>query len=149
MVKLDDHKGESDLSVTSMITNIVGQRKVLLPSNHNCYNFRKQQIDLGQICAEETTSTLEIPQLSRISGCCYGYCDQFCDGWIWLKGLNMIGCFNCVITGVWLLPTVRLHCLIATLQNDLWKIKQLLHKSHLRKLQWVWLIEEQIISKEC
>ena len=75
-------KGESDLSVTSMITNRVGQRKVLLPSNHNCYNFRKQQIDLGQICAEETTSTLEIPQLSRISGCCYGYCDQFCDGWI-------------------------------------------------------------------
>ena len=65
-----------------------------------------------------------------ISGCCYGYCDQFCDWWIQLSGLSMIGCFNCLITGVWLQPTVRLHCPITTVQ----KMKQLMHWSHLRKL---------------
>ena len=54
----------------------------------------------------------------RISGCCYGYCDQFCDWWIRLKGLSMIGCFNCPITGVRLQPTVKLHCPITTLQTD-------------------------------
>ena len=54
----------------------------------------------------------------RISGCCNGYCDQFCDWWIWLKGPSMIGCFNCPITGVRLQPTVKLHCPITTLQTD-------------------------------
>ena len=26
----------------------------------------------------------------RISSCCYGYCDQYCDWWIRLSGLNMV-----------------------------------------------------------
>ena len=34
----------------------------------------------------------------RISGCCYGYCDQFCDWWIWLSGLSIIGYFNRPVT---------------------------------------------------
>ena len=43
----------------------------------------------------------------RISGCCYGYCDQFSDWWSKLNGPNMIGCFNCPITGIRLQPTVQ------------------------------------------
>ena len=53
-----------------------------------------------------------------INGCCYGYCDQFCDWWIKLSGPSMIGCFHCPITGVWLQPTVQLHCPITTVQTD-------------------------------
>ena len=54
----------------------------------------------------------------RRSGCCYGYCNQFCDWWIWRTGLSMIGCFNSPITGVRLQPTVGLHCPITIVQND-------------------------------
>ena len=42
----------------------------------------------------------KLPSFLWISGCCYGYCDQFCDRWNWLSGPRMIGCFNCPITGV-------------------------------------------------
>ena len=137
--KIEWLKQESDLSIKSMITDRIGQHKVLLPINHNCYIFQKQKICLGQTCAVETTSKEKIPQLWKFHnifgcGCCYGYCDQFCDWWIWQKGLNLIDFFNCPITGVQLQPTVQLHCLITTLQNNLWKTKQLLHQSHLRKL---------------
>ena len=41
-------KQESDLSITSMITDRIGRHEVLLPINHNRYNFRKKQIHLGQ-----------------------------------------------------------------------------------------------------
>ena len=42
---------------------------------------------------------MEIPQFFlRIRDCCYGCCDQFCEWWIWLSGLSMIGYFNCLIT---------------------------------------------------
>ena len=51
-----------------------------------------------------------------ISGCCIGYCEQFCDWWIWFKGLSMIDCFNCLIT---LLITL---CRVISE-----KIKQLMH----------------------
>ena len=40
------------------------------------------------------------PFFSKISGFCYGYCDQFCDWWIWLRGHSMICCFNYLIAGV-------------------------------------------------
>ena len=62
-------KRESDLLITSMITDRIGRRKVLLPINHNSYNFQKQQIHLGQMCRRDNVlvkqkpSTLEIPQL--------------------------------------------------------------------------------------
>ena len=62
-------KRESDLLITSMITDRIGRRKVLSPINHNSYNFQKQQIHLGQMCrrdndlVKKNSSTLEIPQL--------------------------------------------------------------------------------------
>ena len=43
---------------------------------------------LGKISLAETlsnvtnSSILENPQFGRVSGCCYGYCDNFCDWWI-------------------------------------------------------------------
>ena len=52
----------------------------------------------------------------------------------------MIDCFNCPITDVRLQPTVRLHCLITTVQREKWNIKQLMHQLHLRKLWWLWLV---------
>ena len=39
---------------------------------------------------------MEIPLW--INDYCYGYCEQFCDWWIWPKGLSMIGCLTCPIT---------------------------------------------------
>ena len=42
-------KWESNLLITSMIKDRIGRHKVLLPINHNRYNFRKHQIRLGQI----------------------------------------------------------------------------------------------------
>ena len=44
-----------------------------------------------------------------------------------------IGCFNYPITGVRWQPTVQSHCPITSLQNNLRKIKKLLHQSHLSK----------------
>ena len=37
-----------------MIADRIERHKVLLPLNHNYYNFRKQKMHLGQICAVET-----------------------------------------------------------------------------------------------
>ena len=81
-------KRESDSLITSMITDRIARHEVLLPINHNQYNFRKK-IHLEQISPIETISQgkyfsiVEIPQFfPRISTCCYGYCDQFCDWWI-------------------------------------------------------------------
>ena len=36
-------KWESDLSVTCMIKNRIGQHEVLLPINQKCYNFWKKK----------------------------------------------------------------------------------------------------------
>ena len=47
-------KGESDLSIMSMITNRIGWHEVQLPINHDWLNFqknkqtKKKQIHLGQ-----------------------------------------------------------------------------------------------------
>ena len=41
-------KQESDLSITSMTTDRIGRHEVLLPINHNRYNFRRKQIHPGQ-----------------------------------------------------------------------------------------------------
>lgn len=48
------------------------------------------------------SSILEVKQFFRTSGCCYGFIDQFCDWWTQLSGMN------CLIAGVWLLPTIQL-----------------------------------------
>ena len=73
-------KQESDLSITSMITDRIGRHEVLLPINHNRYNFRKKQIHLGQKSPVEKkvlrTKFLHIgnsPFFFSISGCCYGH----------------------------------------------------------------------------
>ena len=42
-----------------MITNRIERRKVLLPINRNCYNFRKQQINLDQRSLVETMSKVK------------------------------------------------------------------------------------------
>ena len=42
-----------------MITDRIGRRKVLLPINRKCYNFRKQQINLGQRSLVETMSKVK------------------------------------------------------------------------------------------
>ena len=36
-------KRESDLLMTSMVTDQIGRHNVLLPINHNHYNFRKTE----------------------------------------------------------------------------------------------------------
>ena len=122
-----------DLSITSMMTDRIRHHKVLLPINHNHYNFEKKNpIHLGQTSPLETMSIIknsfiwEIAQFfSRMSGCCYCCYDQLCDWWIQLSRLSSIN-------GK-LQPTVRLHCSITTVQNDWSKITQLKHQSHLRK----------------
>ena len=53
-------KRESDLSITSMITDRIGRLEVLLPNNHNCHNFRKKnQKHLGQTSPVETMSKIK------------------------------------------------------------------------------------------
>ena len=49
-------KWESNVLITSMIKDRIGRHKVLLPNNHNRYNFRKHQIRLGQIYLVEAMS---------------------------------------------------------------------------------------------
>ena len=106
---------ESDLSITSVITDRIGRHEFLLPIiKNNRFNFRKKRLTLrtnisgrDNVRSKKNLSVLEIPQF--FDGCCYGYCDQFCDWWIWLTGLTMIGCFNCPITGVRLQSTSRLQ----------------------------------------
>ena len=74
----------SDLSITRMITDRIGRNKVLLPTNHNHYNFR-EKIHLGQTssvgqCVKQ--KIWKFPSFFRVTGCCYGYRDQFCDWWM-------------------------------------------------------------------
>ena len=107
-------KWESDLLITSMITDRNGQYEVLLTINHNYYNFRKEQMNwfekglLELIIWDKNSSSLEIRQFWRVSGYCYGYCYLCCDWLTLLCGLSKIGCFNCSTTGVRLRPIVRL-----------------------------------------
>ena len=39
---------------------------------------------LGKMSLTDVTnsSILENPRFGRVSGCCHGYCDNFCDWWI-------------------------------------------------------------------
>ena len=60
----------SDLSITRMITDRIGRNKVLLPTNHNHYNFR-EKIHLGQTSPVGTMSkakNLEISQFFLFQG---------------------------------------------------------------------------------
>ena len=53
----------SDLSITRMITDRIGRNKVLLPINHNHYNFR-EKIHLGQIFPVGTISKAKNLEIS-------------------------------------------------------------------------------------
>ena len=53
-------KWESNLSIMSMITDTIGRQKVLLPINHNHYNFWKQQMHLGQ-----TSLVVMMPKVTK------------------------------------------------------------------------------------
>ena len=126
----EDHQGGVHLLIISMITDRIGWQEVLLPINHNHYNVKKKKqkqntsrtnISNGDnVLGKKFLHSGNFPFFSERSSCCWGYCDQFCDWWIWLKGHSMICCFSCLIsyTGVQLQPTVPLHCLITTEQND-------------------------------
>ena len=48
------------MSVTYMITNRIGQHKVLLPINHNHYNFGEKIVHLGQKSSVGTISKAKI-----------------------------------------------------------------------------------------
>ena len=81
-------KRESDLSITSMIIDRIGRYEVLLPVNHSDYSFRKiekkKQIRLRQTSPDGIMSKIKNLEnypvfFFRVSCCCYGYCDQFCD----------------------------------------------------------------------
>ena len=81
-----------------MITKRIGRHEVLLPINYNHYKgilfceraFNANYPKLGKISLAKTllyvsvtnSSILENPQFGRVSGCCYGYFDKFCDWWI-------------------------------------------------------------------
>ena len=43
ITKSDDSERESDLFITSMITDRIGRHEVLLPINHKNYNFREKK----------------------------------------------------------------------------------------------------------
>ena len=47
-------KQESDLLITSMITARIGRQEILLPINHNHFNFQKKKIHLEEISLVET-----------------------------------------------------------------------------------------------
>ena len=125
-----------NLMIINMIRERIGRQEVLLPININCYNFRKQQIHLGQISLVETMS--KVKNMSP-----FWKFLIFLDKWLllWLLWLTpwlvdlaewtcMIRCFNCPITGVRLQPTVQLQ--LYRMRSK--KLKQLMHQSHLKKV---------------
>ena len=58
----------SDLSITRMITDRIGRNKVLLPTNHNHYNFR-EKIHLGQTSPVGTMSKAKNLEISQFFQC--------------------------------------------------------------------------------
>ena len=66
---------------------MIGQHELDDPKS--CY----QLIITFTISLSNVTNSfiLESPQFGRVSGCCYGYCGEFCDWWIKVSALNMIG----------------------------------------------------------
>ena len=81
-------KRESDLLTTSMITDRIGRRKVLLPIIHKSYNFPKTtntlrtNVQKRQCLGKKIPQLWKFPNFFRVRGYCYGYCNQFCDRWI-------------------------------------------------------------------
>ena len=60
--------------------------ELLIPIIQNKGNFPQF---LSQRQSNSTNSSnLENPQFTRLSGCCYGYLDNFCDWWILPSAVN-------------------------------------------------------------
>ena len=110
------HSGSPICLITSMITDRIVRHEVLLPIKYNHYNFRENKCISLSLSNVNNSPILENSQFGRVSGC-YGYWDKFCDWWIKLRALNVIGRCICPITDVRLQPTVRLRCTIMTLHN--------------------------------
>ena len=49
----------SPICQSRVITDRIGWQEVQLPTNHNCFNFRKPQTHLGQISPVETMSKVK------------------------------------------------------------------------------------------
>ena len=105
--------------ITCVITDRIGRHEVLLLVNHNRYNFRENICILlwwKSIWIPNVPNTVQCYKFVHFGkfavweskcGCCYGYCDNFCDWWIYLADV-----------------TVRLHCPITTLLSATqWLVK--------------------------
>ena len=60
-------KRESDLSITSVITDRIGRHEVLLPINHNHYNFWKKKKHWGETSPVETMSKAKNLEISQFT----------------------------------------------------------------------------------
>ena len=78
----------------SPVCLITRPHEVLLPDNHNHYNFLDES--LSRVA---NSSILENPQFGKVSGCRHGYCDKLWDWWIKLGDwLMQLSDFRCPIT---------------------------------------------------
>jgi len=62
---------ESDLFVTSMITDRIGQHEVLLPINHKNYNFREKKNTKewkGKICIKSSYTVSMVIETKVVTG---------------------------------------------------------------------------------
>ena len=81
--------------IMRMITDRIGQQEVLLGINHNHFYFPPKKntprtiISSGDnvFCSTFLHFVNSLVFL-WISGCCYGYCDNFCD-W-WTSGVDLV-----------------------------------------------------------
>ena len=91
VIMLVINSGSMICSILSMITDRIGRYKVLLPIiNHDQYNFQENKcIHFSSCLMLQNLSILENLQFGRVSGCCYGYCDKFCDQWIKMSALKV------------------------------------------------------------
>ena len=56
---------ESDLFIMNMITDRIGQEKVLLPINHNHFNFRKNKYIWNKYSQWRLCLNLKIPPICK------------------------------------------------------------------------------------
>ena len=106
----------------------------VLPVYHNCYNFGKKHWN---------TFRTYISGRDNVSGKKFLHFENSPVFFAMVIVINsVIGKFSWVDL-VWLPALIvryTANCPITTIQNDKWKIKQLIHQSRLRKLQWLWLL---------
>ena len=117
----------------------IGQHEVLLPTNHNRCNFRiKTKTFKTSISDRDFVLSKKIPPFWKFP--------VFFSGWVVVA---MVIVINAVIGGfswvdlLWLaVSTVQLRVFdysqlsnytVTTVQNEWWKIEQLMHQSHLRQ----------------